>query len=148
MDPARQERRIGIIVVILVLLAVVFFWMLHPHNLPFSSYVREARLKRTLESIHQPAGDAPGKIQTTTFPGANFLSVMGVYSTKSDCATVEAHYKQEFARHGFTYTETTEVSKTQGRSLSFSSRDYDASLGWVDKTKGIYFISMWSNSSD
>lgn len=149
MDRAQRERRIGIVVVILVLLAVVFFWMLHPHNSPFSSYVREVRLKRALGNIHQPAGDAPGSIKIFFFPrGPTTMVAAGTYFTKSDCATVETYYKQEFARHGFTYTGTNEVSKTLGRVLSFSSYDYDASLSCDDKMKSLYAITMWPNAHD
>lgn len=145
MDRARRERRIGILVVILVLLAVVLFWMVYPHNSLYSSYRRNARLKKALENIHQPAGDDPGTIEITSLPGTNILSARGAYSSKSDCATVEARYKQEFARQGFTYSDT----KTESRSLFFTSRDYGASMVCserYDKMGSLYVISMWPNS--
>lgn len=59
MDPAQRERRIGILVVILVLLAVVLFWMLHlchawPRALALPtqhSPVKELRYSLTFRSL-------------------------------------------------------------------------------------------------
>jgi hypothetical protein len=152
MDRARQERRIGILVVVLVLLVVVLFWMLHPH-LPFSSYGHEARIKSTLESIHPLGDDHLGAIQTVNLSSGD-LWVTRTNSTMSLCTALEAHYKEEFARHGFTYTGTREASETAGRLLSFSSQDYGASLSCTEPENSLmgsyktYRISMWPNSSD
>lgn len=156
MDPARQERRIGIVVVILVLLAVVFFWVLHPH-LPFSSYgraaSREERIKSTLASIRALEGDHLGEIQIINFPSGD-IWVTRTNSTMSLCAALEAHYKEEFARHGFTYTGTREASPTAERMLSFSSPDYDARLSCTEPKDSLmgsyklYRIIMWSRSHD
>ena len=162
MDPAQQERRIGILTVILALLVVVVFWMLYPHKWPFSSEgrgarpgteAREARAKTTLENIRPLPGDEPGRIETLNFPGTNQLAVTGIYSTKSDCATLEAHYKEEFAKHGFTYagtdeSSTNESSRTKRGALSFSSRDYGATLSCTETAGSIrpYFIIMWSKA--
>lgn len=157
MDRARQERRIDILVVLIVLLTVVLFWILHP-QLPFSSYGREAnspkdRIKSTLESIHPLDGDHLGEIQIVNLSSGD-LWVTRTNSTMSLCTALEAHYKEEFARHGFTYTGTREASATAERSISFSSQDYGASLSCTEPEHSLmgsyktYRISMWPNSSD
>ncbi len=157
MDFASKERRIGFLTVILVLLVVAGFWILHPH-LPFSSdgraARREERIKSTLASIRPIEGDHLGEIQAGSFPNGTSLATR-TDSTMSLCAALEAHYKEEFARHGFTYTGTQEASPTVGRSISFSSRDYDASLSCTEKPKDslmgsykTYLIVMMSKSHD
>jgi hypothetical protein len=157
MDPAQQERRIGILTVILALLVVVVFWMLYPHKWPFSSEgrgdapgteAREAELKKALEDIPPPPGDEPGRLETLHFPGTDRLAVTGIYSTKSGCASLETHYKEEFARRGFTFTGTQQPSNNVDRALSFSSPNYDARLTCTNTAGSFrpYFIVIWSNA--
>ncbi len=154
-ESAQQERRIGILTVVLVLMVVVLFWILHPH-LPFSSdgreTAREEKIKSTLKSIRPLDGDHLGEIHTLDFSGGN-VWVTRTNSTMSLCTALEAHYKEEFARHGFTYTGTQEASARAARSISFSSEDYGASLSCTEKPKGslmgsykTYLIVMWSKS--
>jgi hypothetical protein len=156
MDPAQQERRIGILSVVFVLLVVAVFWTLYPQKWPFRSEeskvesateAREAELKKALENIPPLPGDQPGRLETLHFPGMDRAAVTGIYSTRSDCATLEAHYKEEFSRHGLVFTGTQPSSNTGSRALSFSSPNYDATLSCTD-TAGYtrpYFIIMWSN---
>jgi hypothetical protein len=136
MGAAQQERRIGILTVVVVLLVVAAFWMLYTPKMPFASYVREAKFKRELANIRPPASDEPGNIQAFTFRETNLTTVVGSYSTKSDCSAIEAHYKEEFPRHGFIYLGTKEASKTQARSLSFSSQDSEASMSCTETVAG------------
>jgi hypothetical protein len=164
-ESAQQERRIGILTVLFVLLVVAAFWTLYPQKWPFRSEGSEAepgldagtaRAKSMLESFQQLPGDDPGKIGPLRFGQRSISMVMGSYATKSDCGTLELHYKEEFAKHGFTYTGTNdsfgnessgnESSRTKRRSLSFSSQVYIARLSCTD-TEGLfrpYFIIMWS----
>lgn len=166
MDPAQRERRIGILVVILVLLIVVLFWMLHPHKLPFSTEQREtktppgtegktpsieerkAALKKTLESIRPPAGDQLGKIRYFNGPDGDISGVMVDYSTKANCAALGPHYKKEFAKQGFTYTGKKDDSDENSSTFLFSSRDYIADVGCPASKGPIrqYVIIMWSKS--
>jgi hypothetical protein len=121
--------------------------MLYPHKSPFSKERRVGQLKSTLESIQPPTGDEPGKI--TTLPGneVKLLGVIGAYTTKFDCATLEAHYKEEFAKHGFSYTEKAIASSKTGKSISFTSRDYNATLNCTEISgpSRPYLIIIWSN---
>jgi hypothetical protein len=159
MDRALQERRVSILPVVFALLAVAAFWMLYPQKWPFRAErpkagpgadAREAELKKRLENIQPLTGDGSGRIETIHFPGTDRLAATAIYSTKFDCARLEAHYKEEFARHGFTFTGIEQSSETGNRALSFSSPDYDATLSCTD-TAGAsrpYFIFMWSNARD
>lgn len=155
-ESAQQERRIGILTVILVLFVVALFWMLYPQKWPFSSNQREdssreAKIKSRLESIRPPDGDHLGEIQTLNF-SSGYLAVTRANSTMSLCAALEAHYKEEFARHGFTYTGTREASQTADRSLSFFSQDYGASLSCTEPRNSLmgsyktYLVVMWLKS--
>jgi hypothetical protein len=160
-ESPQQERRIGILTVILVLLVVVLFWMLYPHKWPFRGNERGAepgtdsrtvQLKKKLEAIQPLAGDEPGKIRSLP-SNVRLSAVIGSYATKSDCATVETHYREEFAKLGLAYTPASEPSpdgssQTRRRALSFSSSGYGASLS-CSETEGSsrrYVIVMWSNA--
>ena len=158
MDRVRQERRINILVGNLVLLAVVLFWILNPQKWRFRSEerktapgteAREAELKKALEDIPPPPGDEPGRLETLHFPGTDRLAVTGIYSTKSGCAGLEAHYKEEFARRGFTFTDTQLSSNNIDNALSFSSPNYDARLTCTNTAGSFrqYFIVIWSRTS-
>lgn len=157
MDQARRERRIGILSMVLVLLIVAAFWMLYPQKWPFRSKeriepgteAREAELKKTLEDIPPPPGDEPGRLETLHFPGTDRLAVTGIYSTRSGCAGLEAHYKKEFARRDFTFTGTQQTSNNIDRALSFSSPNYDARLTCTNTAGSFrqYFIVIWSKAN-
>lgn len=162
MDPAQQERRIGILTVILVLLVVMAFWMLYPHKWPFRTEAHEdepgmdaqtVKLKTTLEGIPLLAGDDPGTVRPLPLNQANLSAVLGRYATKFDCATLEAHYKEEFVKRGFTYSGTNESSKsgpanTKRPMLSFSSPDFGATLSCTEMEGPFrpYRIILWAKT--
>jgi hypothetical protein len=109
MDPARKQRRNGILTVVGVLMVVCAFWtVLVPRTERYKSYKQEANLKKTLRAITLPAGAEVILINSTH--DEDVWTAMGMYSADSRVDIVKSHYMQEFARHGFVYKgdDTTE----------------------------------------
>src|SRR5258708_26728818 len=108
MDPVNKQRRNGILVVAAVLVVVCVWWMVFvPYARRYKADKSEAKLKETIQAIMPLAGARTHSVTTerlTVGRGYNvvLLTARGIYSTTSDCASVKNHYKEEFARHGFT----------------------------------------------
>jgi hypothetical protein len=144
MDPVRKERRIVMISLIAVLSIVGVWWlMVVPRSGIFRSYKHEAELRKTMQDLKLPAGTKVIAIRSWHFSNIEFAS--GSYRTELDFGRVEAHYKQEFERHGFIYKGE---GSTPGSdfSVDFCGPKYDAALIPV-KDPRIYIIQMnWRDS--
>ena len=145
---AKRNRRIGALSVVSALTVVLIWWtVIAPRTPQYKAYAREARLKATLGKLAPPTGSRLVNVWIIPMVDRDrrYAIAMGSYTTKSPCATVEAHYKAEFVKHGFAYEGEEAAANTHGRQLSFSSQDYDATLN-CSETRGIqlYSISMSS----
>jgi hypothetical protein len=117
-----------------VLVVVCVWWAVFvPQIKQYEIHKREAKLKETLQAIMPPAGTRTGSVTTdhlTVGGGYNvvLLTATGVYSTTSDCESVKSHYKEGFARHGFTLRTQGKDARVDPNGISFSTPDCDASV--------------------
>jgi hypothetical protein len=150
MDPIRQQRRNGISVVVAVFVVVGAFWIVFvPHTKLYRAYKNESKTKEKLQTIKPPAGARLGEIRTSHIAG--WPMATGMYSTESDCNSVTTYYKEEFARHGFTFKDEGRDSKAETKSVSFSALGYDAGLSCFPprgRTLDYMIILNWTSSRD
>jgi hypothetical protein len=129
MDPARKQRRNGILIVIAVLVVVGAFWIVFvPHTKLYRAYKSESKIKERLQTIKPPAAARLVEINTSHVGG--WPMATGMYSTESDSDSMKTHYKEEFARHGFTFKTEDLDPKYGTKSIYFSSSEYDADLSF------------------
>jgi hypothetical protein len=147
---AKRNRRIGALSVVSALTVVLIWWtVIVPRTPQYKAYKREARLKATLGNLAPPTGSQLVNVWIVPMSDRDrrYSVAMGSYTTKSPCATVEAHYKAEFVKHGFVYKGEETAAMTHGRQLSFSSQDYDATLSCPERDRiQLYFITMSSKT--
>jgi len=150
MDPARTQRRNGILIVIAVLVVVCAFWIVFvPHTKPYRAYKSESKIKEKLQTIKTPAAARLVEINTSHVGG--WPMATGMYSTESDSDSVKTYYKEEFARHGFTFKTEDLDPKNGTKSVYFSSSEYDADLSFFPprgRTLDYMIILNWTNSRD
>ena len=132
MEPASKQRRTGILIVIAVLVVVCGWWASFvPLSKQYRMYKREIKLRETLLGIKPPVGTKVKSI--TSWHLEDIEAASGSYSIDSNFDIVEAHYKQEFPRHGFVYQK--EDSTQEVRTSVFCAPDYEAVLSPL-KSKG------------
>ena len=127
MEPASKQRRSGILIVIAVLAVVGAFWVFFvPHTKLYRAYKDQAKVKEKLQTVKPPAGARIVEIRTSYVAG--WPEATGTYSAESDCDSVKMYYKDEFARHGFTFRDEDQNSKSETKFVFFSAPGYDAGL--------------------
>lgn len=150
MDPLRKQRRNGIPIVMAVLVVVGAFWIVFvPHTKLYRAYKSESKIKGKLQTIKPPA--AARLIEISTSHVAGWPMATGMYSTESDCDSVKTYYKEEFARHGFTFKTEDLDPKYGTKSVYFSSPEYNAGLSFFPprgRTLDYMIILNWTNSRD
>jgi hypothetical protein len=150
-DPFLKRHRNGTLVVIGALVLVIGFWV---DRAPHLHFYRMYRMKQSMRSLRLPPQSrllGIDDFNTLEVRGlASIDSIMGIYSTNVDCAVVNAHYKAEFPRQGFSYVNEHTASGTESAQLKFSSPGFSASLSctrWEElitfqKPATIYMITM------
>lgn len=139
-----KKQKNGVLVVTGALVLVIAFWIFQaPHFHLYRTY----RLKHKLRNLSLPAETKLldiNDINTVDLPGGLVIDgVIGVYSTNVDCDIVNTHYRQEFARQGFSYVNEHHASGPESAALRFSSSEFSASLSCgTGKTPILYLITM------
>jgi hypothetical protein len=130
---------------VVIALVVVFVWwvLIVPK---YKDYKEEKQRRERLATIRLPAGARLAYIEN--FPHAAITTAS--YSSESDCAAIEAYYREEFPKRGFVYSGEIAESKEHSRSVSFSATDYDADLSCTNSQTSSYRyeIILWSKLRD
>jgi len=127
MDRQRKQSWIGTLCVVLSLLLAAAWWMYSPTALRAYRYHRdEIRLRQELRTIHLPPKTANFSVKVMHVTGDTELESM--HRTDSDIETVNAFYRQEFARLGFTYQGVMENTSL------FCAPRYRASFAWMPQS--------------
>ena len=149
MDYQRQQRRIGVLVVVLCLLIVVLWRMYGPVKEAYmethEAHKRKAAIEQALKEITPPANT---KITIWAAEGPHGLVALGTYWTRLDCTDVLSHYSKEFPKHGYTLHQMGDLDPQNPR-LSFSAPDYNAWLKCVQSNDPVHAYSLnlfWKQS--
>jgi hypothetical protein len=150
-DPFLKKHRNGALVVIGALVLVIGFWI---DQAPRFRFYRVYRMKQRLRSLSLPPQSQLSNFNdfgTVEVPGlASIDSISGFYSTNVDCDVVNAHYKAEFPRHGFSFVSEPQAPRPESEALRFSSPEFSANLSCAPlkgltefkKSPIIYMITM------
>lgn len=128
MDPARKNRRIGIVSVVAALVLVCLWWTVAPRTEVYKKHERNAKVKDALRSINPPPKTS---VDIDIIPFGEDILVTGTYVSELDCEGLKRYYKEQFPKHGFAYKGDTEGSGIQLSSMVFSGPEYEASLACV-----------------
>lgn len=150
MELESKQRRNGILIVIAVLVAVCGWWTIFvPHTKQYRAYKSESEIKGKLQTVQPPVGARLVEISTSHIAG--WPMATGTYSSDSDCNTVKTYYKDEFARHGFTFRDEKLNSKSETKFVFFSAPGYDAGLSCFSpggRSFEYMIILNWTDSRD
>ena len=147
-DPFLKKHWKGTLVAIGVLVLVIGFWI---DQAPHFHFYRIYRMKQKLRSLSLPPQSQLldivdfGTVKVRDL--ASIDSITGVYFTDLDCDVVNAHYKAEFLRKGFSYGNERPASGAESDQLSFSTPWFSARLGCSPlnapkEQRTMYMISM------
>ncbi|HEV7552036.1 MAG TPA: hypothetical protein VGP65_10140 [Candidatus Angelobacter sp.] len=150
MDQPSKQRRTGVLILIAVLLVVCAWWAIFaPHTKRYRAYKSESKIKEKLQTVKLPAGAR--LVEISASHAAGWPMATGAYSTESDCDSVKTYYKEEFARHGFTFRDEDQKSKSETKFVFFSAPGYDAGLSCFPprgRSLDYMIILNWTNSRD
>jgi hypothetical protein len=133
------------------LVLVIGFWI---DQAPRFHFYRMYRMKQRLRSVSLPPQSQLINVSdfgTLEVHGlASIDSITGLYTTKMECDAVNAHYKAEFPRHGFSYVSEHPAPGAESAQLSFSAPGLTVNLScarWKEleeskKPPVIYMITM------
>jgi len=148
MEATLKQRRIGALSIIAALALVCAFWASSiPQSAIYKNYKQDQKLKEMLRSIKPPEGTRNFKIDTirNNFEGKSFPMVFGDFSTDLTCEQVKAHYKAEFARHGFAFNDKDGNDGENISNFYFSNAEHNATVGCQEsrtkKTQCTIFLS-------
>ena len=140
MDYQRQQRRIGVLVVVLCLLIVVLWRMYGPVKEAYKerheAHKRKAAIEQALKEITPPANT---KVTIWVAEGPHGLVALSTYWTRLDCTDVLSHYSKEFPKHGYTLNHDLDP---ENPGLSLSAPDYNASLKCVPSNDPVHAYSL------
>ncbi len=100
MEFTRKKRLIGIVSIVAALALVGIFGATFPRTSYYKSHQRANRLKQVLRNVAPPGG---AEVEIDVIYSKTMPMALGTYVLNASCAEVQAHYKKEFPKHGFTY---------------------------------------------